>query len=170
VVRTTRRWTGTIARAELAGPAGVEPSRTAGEAGGTRGGRICIPLTFSCRHLSMVAAASSQAGSVGSSQSSWAPEGGNSVCPASRIFFLLYHLLGRNNRIWGEEWPREQSTVLPGSTCKACMCPGCRLSSDTAHLRSFLTSTPSQGRRRPRSGSCYPGLCGCSTARGDSEG
>lgn len=62
MVRTTRRWTGTTARVELAGPAGVEPSRTAGEAGGTRGGRICIPLTFSWHHLHMVAAASTQAG------------------------------------------------------------------------------------------------------------
>lgn len=62
MVRTTRRWTDTTARAEPAGPAGVEPSRTAGEAGGTRGGRIYIPLTFSWHHLHMVGAASSQAG------------------------------------------------------------------------------------------------------------
>ncbi|XP_069920231.1 E3 ubiquitin-protein ligase ZNF598 isoform X8 [Oryctolagus cuniculus] len=37
VARTTRRWTGTTARAEQAGPVGAEPSRAAEEAGGTRG-------------------------------------------------------------------------------------------------------------------------------------
>lgn len=103
MVRTTRRWTGTTARAELAGPAGVEPSRTAGEAGGTRGGRICMPLTFSWHHLHMVAAASGQAGN-GPEASGLQPEflgseGGNHVCSAGRLFFLLYLLLARDSGI-----------------------------------------------------------------------
>lgn len=42
MARTTRSWTGTTARAARAGPAVVEPSRAAEEAGGTRGGRICV--------------------------------------------------------------------------------------------------------------------------------
>lgn len=51
VARTTRRWTGTTARVVQAGPAVAEPSRAAGEAGGTRGGRIREPLAFSWHHL-----------------------------------------------------------------------------------------------------------------------
>lgn len=41
-----KRWTGTTARAVQAGPAGVEPSRAAEEAGGTRGGRIPLRDAF----------------------------------------------------------------------------------------------------------------------------
>lgn len=50
VARTMRRWTGITARAEQAGPVAVDPSRAAEEAGGTRGGKICMLLTFSWHH------------------------------------------------------------------------------------------------------------------------
>lgn len=83
--------------------------------------------------------------SVGSSQSSWGPEGGNNVCSASRMFFLLHLLLVRDSRIWGEEWHSEAGCSCVRKYLRSNDVPRLQqgLSPDTACLRLCLWVLPS---------------------------